>query len=138
MTVVRLLKDITFILLGIIAAGFGLKGFLLPNVFIDGGVTGISLLTQAVTEYPLSILIVAINASFIILGYFQLGKSFAFKSVAALIGLAIVLEIIQYPIITSDKLLAAVFLGGAFLVQGLVFQYVVVVSLMGQRFWPFT
>ena len=75
-------------------------------------------LTQAVTEYPLSILIVAINAPFIILGYFQLGKSFAFKSVAALIGLSIVLELIQYPIITSDKLMVAV-LGGAFLVPGI-------------------
>jgi uncharacterized membrane-anchored protein YitT (DUF2179 family) len=116
--VTRLLKDSAFIFLGVIAAGFGLKGFLLPNDFIDGGVTGISLLLQALTDYPLSILIVAINTPFIILGYFQLGKSFAFKSVAAIIGLAIVLEIIQYPIITSDKLLVAVF-GGFFLGTGI-------------------
>ncbi|MBN4049712.1 YitT family protein [Bacteroidales bacterium AH-315-N07] len=117
-TVTRLFKDIVFISLGILSAGFGLKGFLLPNGFIDGGVTGISLLTQALTNYPLSILIVIINIPFIILGYFQLGQSFAVKSVVAIVGLAIVLLIIDYPIITSDKLLVAVF-GGFFLGAGI-------------------
>lgn len=116
--VIRLLKDIIFITLGILSAGFGLKGFLLPNGFIDGGVTGISLLTEAVTKYPLSILIIIINAPFIVLGYFQLGKSFVVKSVAAVIGLAIALEFIDYPVITPDKLLVAVF-GGFFLGAGI-------------------
>ena len=35
---IGLFKDVMFILLGILSAGFGLKGFLLPNGFIDGGV----------------------------------------------------------------------------------------------------
>jgi len=117
-TATRLLKDIVFISLGILSAGFGLKGFLLPNGFIDGGVTGISLLTEALTEYPLSVLIVIINAPFIILGYFQIGKSFVVNSVVAIVGLAIALALIEYPIITSDKLLVAVF-GGFFLGAGI-------------------
>jgi len=37
------LKDTVFILIGIFSAGFGLKGFLIPNSFIDGGAMGISL-----------------------------------------------------------------------------------------------
>lgn len=113
-----LFRDIIFILLGIISAGFGLKGFLLPNGFIDGGVTGISLLTEVLTNYPLSILIVVINLPFLILGYFQIGKTFAIKSIAAIIGLAIALMLIEYPVITSDKLLIAVF-GGFFLGSGI-------------------
>ncbi|MDA0196986.1 MAG: YitT family protein [Bacteroidetes bacterium] len=117
-TITRLFKDIIFISLGILAAGFGLKGFLLPNEFIDGGVTGISLLIEATTDYPLSILIVIINVPFIILGYFQIGKSFAVKSIIAIIGLAFALEGIDYPIITSDRLLVAVF-GGFFLGAGI-------------------
>ena len=32
----HLIRDSFFILLGIISATFGLKGFLLPNAFIDG------------------------------------------------------------------------------------------------------
>lgn len=114
----RFLWDILFISMGIISAGFGLKGFLLPNKFIDGGVTGISLLTQVLSGYPLSILIVIINAPFIILGYFQIGKSFAINSIIAIVGLAFALVIIDYPIITSDKLLVAVF-GGFFLGAGI-------------------
>ena len=87
-------KDIVFISLGILAAGFGLKGFLLPNGFIDGGVTGISLLTKAMTNYPLSVLIVIINVPFIILGYFQIGKPFAVKSIVAILGLVFVRDVV--------------------------------------------
>jgi uncharacterized membrane-anchored protein YitT (DUF2179 family) len=117
-TAAYLVKDIIFISLGILSAGFGLKGFLLPNGFIDGGVTGISLLTEILTDYPLSLLIVVINIPFIVLGYFQIGKSFAIKSVIAIVGLAFALMFIEYPVITSDKLLIAVF-GGFFLGAGI-------------------
>ena len=98
-TATHFIKDIIFISLGILSAGFGLKGFLLPNGFIDGGVTGISLLTEILTDYPLSILIVVINAPFILLGYFTISKSFAIKSVLAIIGLAVTLALVNYPII---------------------------------------
>jgi len=114
----NLLKHVFFISLGVLSAGFGLKGFLLPNGFIDGGVTGISLLLEALTNYPLALLIVIINAPFIILGYFQIGKLFTIKSIAAISGLALALIFIDYPIITSDKLLIAVF-GGFFLGSGI-------------------
>ena len=117
-TILHLFKDTIFILLGILAAGFGLKGFLLPNGFIDGGVTGISLLLKELTNYSLSILIVVINIPFIILGYYQIDKSFVVKSIVAITGLAIALAVIDYPIITSDKLLVAVF-GGFFLGTGI-------------------
>lgn len=117
-TVVRFFKDAMLISLGVLSAGFGLKGFLLPNEFIDGGVTGISLLIEAVSGFPLAILIVVINLPFIILGYFQLGKTFAIKSVIAIVGLAFALIWIDYAIITSDKLLVAIF-GGFFLGAGI-------------------
>ena len=107
----QLAKDLLLISLGILCAGFGLKGFLLPNEFIDGGVTGISLLVQVLTQLPLALLIVLINAPFIALGAYTIGKSFAVKSVFAIVGLAAALLFIDYPIITSDKLLVAVFGG---------------------------
>lgn len=117
----EILKDTIFISLGILAAGFGLKGFLLPNGFIDGGVTGISLLIKELTGYPLSILIVVINIPFIVLGYLQIDKSFVLKSILAIFGLAITLVFIDFPIITTDKLLVAVF-GGFFIGAGIGFS----------------
>ncbi|PHQ59420.1 MAG: hypothetical protein COC08_08820 [Maribacter sp.] len=111
-------KDSIYILIGIISAGFGLKGFLLPNSFIDGGVMGISLLVSEVTNTSLSILIVIINLPFLILGFSQIGKQFVIKSIIAIVGLALVIHFIEYPLITSDKLLISVF-GGFFLGTGI-------------------
>ncbi len=116
--ITNIVKDIVFILIGIVSAGFGLKGFLLPNSFIDGGAMGISLLISETTHFPLSILIVVINLPFLVLGYSQIGKQFALKSIAAIIGLALVVQFIPYPLVTSDKLLIAVF-GGFFLGAGI-------------------
>ncbi len=116
--IAHIAKDSIFILIGIVSAGFGLKGFLLPNLFIDGGAMGISLLISETTNVSLSILIVAINLPFLLLGYSQIGKQFALKSIIAIIGLAVVVHFISYPLITSDKLLVAVF-GGFFLGAGI-------------------
>ncbi len=116
--IAHIAKDTIFTLIGIVSAGFGLKGFLLPNSFIDGGAMGISLLISETTGVSLSILIVAINLPFLILGYSQIGKQFALKSIIAIIGLAIVVHFMPYPLITSDKLLIAAF-GGFFLGVGI-------------------
>lgn len=114
----HLLKDTFLLSLGIFSAGFGLKSFLLPNNFIDGGVTGISLLVSELTNVHLSILVILINLPFIALGYTQVNKTFAIKSILAISGLAFVLATINYPIVTSDKLLVAMF-GGFFLGAGI-------------------
>ncbi len=117
-SVTHLIKNTLLISIGIISAGFGLNGFLLPNNFIDGGVTGISLLAATITKVHLSILIVVFNIPFIALGYSQISKSFALKSILAITGLAIAVATIDYPVITTDKLLIAAF-GGFFLGAGI-------------------
>ena len=111
-------KDIIYIIIGILFAGFGLKGFLLPNSFIDGGAMGISLLISETTGVSLSVLIVLVNFPFLILGLSQIGKQFAIKSIIAIIGLALIVHFLPYPIITTDRLLIAVF-GGFFLGAGI-------------------
>lgn len=111
-------RDIFMIILGIVSAGFGLKGFLLPNGFLDGGATGISLLISALTDIPLSLLIIGVNIPFIIFGYKAIGKTFAIKTVLAIVGLSVAVALIPYPQITDDKLLISVF-GGFFLGAGI-------------------
>ncbi len=105
------------IVLGMLSAGLGLKGFLLPSGFIDGGVTGISLLLSELTGWPLPVLLILINIPFIYLGYKNIQRGFAFKTMVAISGLALCLIFIPYPILTTDKLLVAVF-GGFFLGAG--------------------
>ncbi|KJD32570.1 membrane protein [Tamlana nanhaiensis] len=112
------IKEYFFIALGVFSAGFGLKGFLLPNNFIDGGATGISLLLTNITNLHLGILLVLVNLPFIILASRTIGVKFALKSISAIALLAIVVHFVEYPIITHDKLLISVF-GGFFLGLGI-------------------
>ncbi|MGB4400321.1 MAG: YitT family protein [Daejeonella sp.] len=109
------------ILLGIGLACFGLKGFLLPNHFIDGGITGISLLTFQLTEstgIPVSVWLVLFNSPFILLGAKQIGKRFAIVTSIAILVLAATIYFVEFPVITDDKLLTAIF-GGFFLGAGI-------------------
>lgn len=116
--ITRAIKDFFFISLGIMSAAFGLKSFLLPNGFLDGGAVGISLLLNVITHIDLSYLIVIINIPFILIGYTQVSKIFAVKTFVAIIVLAIVIALLDFPLVTNDKLLIS-FFGGFFLGLGI-------------------
>ena len=114
-------KDLIMISIGVVMASIGLKGFLLPNGFLDGGAMGIALLSQILTEIDLSILIVLVNLPFILIGIKQISLWFAIKSALAIVGLALLVHFIEFAPITEDKLLIAVF-GGVFLGAGIGFS----------------
>ena len=118
MNVIRLTKDALLVIAGIFSAAFGFKGFLLTNQFIDGGATGISLLISALTKIPLYVLLIAVNIPFIILAYKVVHRNFAIKTAMAISLLALVVATVQFPNVTDDNLLVAVF-GGFFLGAGI-------------------
>ncbi len=107
-----------YITLGVLSAGMGIHGFLLSSRFIDGGVTGVSMLLAKGLDLPLPPLILVINLPFIALGYRQLGRGFALRSASAIVGLSACLATVHFPDVTSDKLLTAVF-GGFFIGAGI-------------------
>jgi uncharacterized membrane-anchored protein YitT (DUF2179 family) len=96
----------------------GLKGFLLSSNFIDGGVTGVSLLLAKTTTLSLSILLPLVNLPFVAVGYRQIGRGFAMRSALGIAGLALSLAAIPFPDVTSDLVLTAVF-GGFFIGAGI-------------------
>ena len=112
------IKEYIFIIIGVFSAGFGLKGFLLPNNFIDGGATGVSLLIENLSHIPLGYLLILVNLPFLILGARTINRKFAIKSIIAITFLAVVVHFVEYPTVTDDKLLIAVF-GGFFLGLGI-------------------
>ena len=114
----RELKNALFITMGILSAGMGLHGFLESSGFIDGGVTGISMLLAKMLKLPLAALILVINLPFIALGYHQIGRAFAIRSALAIGGLSVCLATVHYPDVTPDLLLTAVF-GGFFIGAGM-------------------
>ena len=112
------LINATLIALGVLSAGMGLKGFLLSSNFIDGGVTGVSMLLAKVTRVPLAAWLPIVNLPFVAVGFRLLGVAFAVRSVLAIGALAGVLAVVPYPDVTHDLLLTSVF-GGLFIGAGI-------------------
>lgn len=115
---IRYLREYSQIAIGIFLASIGLKAFLLPNNFLDGGVTGIAILLSLKTGWDISILLVLLSIPFIIVGIFTVSKRIVIKSIVAIALLALSISIETFPIITEDKLLISIF-GGMFLGAGI-------------------
>lgn len=88
-----------------------LKGFIVPNNFVDGDVTAVSILFKEIFHIHISFFLVIINLPFVFIGYKKIGKTFAIKSLIAIILMAFLMVILEFPTVTEDKLLIAAFGG---------------------------
>lgn len=113
-------QSIGFILIGVACATFSIKGFMIPNHFIDGGINGISILIMENFHVYLAIPLILLNLPFIYIGYQKISKSFGIKSMIAVILLSIAVEIIHIAPVTTDRVLIAIF-GGVFIGLGIGF-----------------
>ncbi|WP_399551632.1 YitT family protein [uncultured Clostridium sp.] len=112
------INRIFFMILGSILVSIGLETFLIPNNIIDGGMTGISIMANHLTNIPLGVFIFIFNLPFVIIGYRQIGKTFALSTVFSVICLSIGVSLFTpVPGVTQDILLATIF-GGIILGVG--------------------
>ncbi|WP_298895646.1 YitT family protein [uncultured Psychroserpens sp.] len=114
----RVFSEYFQIALGIVLASIGLKAFLLPNGFLDGGVTGVALLIRTQVDISLSYLLIALSIPFLILGYYTVSKRIVVKSIISILGLALFIHFENFDTITDDKFLISIF-GGLFLGSGI-------------------
>jgi uncharacterized membrane-anchored protein YitT (DUF2179 family) len=105
------IKNLLLIAAGTVLAVFAMKGFMIPNYFLDGGITGISILLHEIFHINISFLVIILNVLFIYLGYRRIGKTFAVQTTLAVALLSIGLVFIKINPITHDKLLIAIFGG---------------------------
>ncbi|MFN4762975.1 YitT family protein [Gillisia sp. Q332] len=112
------LSSMMYTILGVFSALVALQGFMIPNHFLDGGITGISILVEEVFHIPFSVCLILFNLPFILIGYKKIGKTFSVNAFLAVILLAVLMTFISFPQITSDKVLIAVF-GGFFIGLGI-------------------
>ena len=113
-------KHLFFTLLGILFATISIKGFMIPNHFLDGGVTGIAILIHEIFHVEVSLPLVILNLPFIYIGYKRVGKTFAVQSLLAVLLLALFLTVVPVPAVTKDYFLTAAF-GGFFIGLGIGF-----------------
>lgn len=104
--------------LGIVLASIGLKAFLLPNGFLDGGVTGIAILLEGLVGWHMPLWLLLTSIPFLILGFYNLPKRIVIKSSIAILALAAFISFENFEAVTDDKLLIAIF-GGLFLGAGI-------------------
>lgn len=118
-TVKSLISTIVGVSLGI----FALKGFMIPNLFMDGGVTGISLLLHEIYHLNFSAVFLFVNLIFCLLAYKYVSKLFAIRTFIAVSILCLGIQFIHIEAVTSDKLLIAIFGGSLMgLAMGLVIR----------------
>lgn len=105
------LKSVIYTVSGLFIAVVALKGFMIPNSFLDGGVTAISILINKVFKIHISILLIVFNLPFLFIGYRKMGKTFIIQSLIAILIMAVLMYFVNIPTVTEDKLLIAVFGG---------------------------
>lgn len=133
-------NTIIFTLLGIACAVIAIKGFMMPNHFLDGGVTGMAILAHEIFHINIGLVLIILNIPFLIIGYKKMGSSFAIQSMLTVIVLAVALHFINIPTVTSDKVLISFFgglmmgLGVGFVIRaGAVFDGLEVIADYTQR-----
>lgn len=97
---------------GSILAAAAAENFLIPFKILDGGLNGIGMIINFLTDLPLSVLIVVLNIPFFVVGLIQLGKGFIVKYAYAIVVFSVFLEYFKdVSNATQDSLLATVFGG---------------------------
>lgn len=108
----KLLRRTLFMTVGAALVSVGLEIFLVPNKIIDGGIVGISIISSALSGLPLGIFLLLLNLPFLVVGYKQIGKTFAISTLYSVLIMSVGTTLL-HPVkpLTIDPLLAAVFGG---------------------------
>lgn len=114
------LKNIFLNIIGVAFITLALKGFMLPNKFLDGGVIGISMLLHEILHLPFGALVLVLNIPFLFIGKKILGNTFAVQSLITFVLIALSINFVNIDAVTSDKLLIALF-GGCLIGIGMGF-----------------
>lgn len=104
-------KNIILNLVGVAFITLALKGFMIPNKFLDGGVIGASILLHEIFHVPFGILVLVLNLPFLYIGKKILGNTFVVQSLFTFTLIAGSMTFIHIDAVTSDRLLIALFGG---------------------------
>lgn len=121
----RIILRLFLITIGACIYALGLEGFLIPNSFMDGGVTGISIMISSITGGSLSLFLILLNLPFLFFAYKLMGKKFTIFSLYGIIVLSIATALFRdIPAFTDEMLLATIFGGGMLGIGlGIVIRY---------------
>jgi Uncharacterized conserved protein len=115
LSALEIVTRIVLIMFGAVLAGVALEIFLIPNNIIDGGITGISIMTAHLTKWPLGVFLFLFNLPFLIIGYKSIGKTFALSTLLGVITLSVTTSLLHHVEPFTDETLLATVFGGILL-----------------------
>lgn len=121
----KVIKRTFFVFIGAIMMALGIEVFLVPNMIMDGGIVGISIILFNLTGIKLGVFIFLLNIPFFFVGYKQIGKTFAFSTVFGITVLSLATSYFHHVAAFTDDMLLATVFGGMVLGAGvgLVIRY---------------
>lgn len=106
------------VMVGGILVAVGLELFLIPNGFLDGGITGISIMIAHHVKIPLGVFLAILNAPFIVFIWRKLGRRVAVKTAIGIVTLAASTIYLHHYEALTDNYTLALGYGGLFLGLG--------------------
>jgi len=117
-------KIFCVIVAGVLVA-FGLEAFLIPNGFLDGGVTGISILlsnflaSSLNVSIPVGVFLAVLNLPFIILAWLKVGRRSAIRTAIGVATLSVSTILLHHVETLTNNFVLALFFGGSLLGFGI-------------------
>jgi len=94
-SLVNMLRTVIPLLVGTAIYAFGLHMFVIPNQFMEGGVTGITILLNYMFGLPPSIMTLVINIPLFIIGWRFIGRSAMLYTITGTVSLSFFLWIME-------------------------------------------
>ena len=138
------IRKYALIVLGAFVYGFSFQAFLFPNSIVSGGVTGIAMILNAFTHWPIGMMVIAMNVPLFLIAWRHFGLDFLIGSLVGMALSSVFVDLFALTglVLTSDPLLASV-IGGVIKGVGLGMIYYygattggidIVAKLLRQRF----
>ena len=110
--VLRIGLDFLMMTVGACIAAFAIEEFLVPCTILDGGVIGIGIMINNLTDVPFWLLTLLLNLPFLLFGATRLGKGFIIKSAYSMAAFSLFAALFEPLVnVTEDALLAVCFGG---------------------------
>ncbi len=104
-------RQLTLLTLGVLCFVVAVRGFIMPMKFLTGGVTGLSLLANALLKWPVGLMTFLLNIPIFILGFRDVGRRFVAYSALSVVAFWLLVDHVPVPALTQDAMLASIFSG---------------------------
>ncbi|MEF9953709.1 MAG: YitT family protein [Clostridium sp.] len=117
----EVVKDVIYDLIGAFLQAVGVHCFIEPCRIAPGGASGIALIINYISGFPIGMMVLLLNIPLLICSYLLLGKAMTIKTMKTVVIMSVVLDVCvapYFPQYLGERLISSAF-GGIFVGAGL-------------------